>query len=81
MNTTRLQHFYSWSTATAGDAPDTSTFDLAVLETHLMSCDAGRGRLFRARCVGDAVGAFIAPRVISGLAFVGALAVLAVLVL
>jgi hypothetical protein len=63
-----------WSTASFGDAADTSPLELAALGSHLSLCQGTRGRLFALRCVADSTRGFVAAR------FVTTLAILALLI-
>ena len=57
-----------WSTASFGDAADTSPHELAALGSHLSMCRGGRGRWFALRCVADTMHGFVAARFVTSLA-------------
>lgn len=59
-----------WSTSSFGEAADTSPMELAVLGEHLDACKGARGRLHTLRCVGEALRAFMASRIVTTVALV-----------
>lgn len=63
----------SWSTASFGDAADTSPTDLSVLGEHLDLCKRSRGRLFALHCVGQTMHGFLAARFVTTLVVVALL--------
>jgi len=56
-----------WSTASFGEAVDTSPLELSALGDHLDRCQGSRGRLFALRCVGEALNGFVAARFVTTL--------------
>lgn len=54
-----------WSTASYGDAADTSPGELSALGEHLHLCKGSHGRLFALQCAVQAVHGFIAPRIVT----------------
>lgn len=56
-----------WSTASFGDAVDTSPMELSALGAHLVSCNVSRGRLFAFRCVTEAMNGFVTGRFVTTL--------------
>ena len=60
----------SWTTASFGDAPDTSPMELLALEDHLSVCKQSHGRLFSMQCLGEAMHGFMAPRLVTTLVLV-----------
>jgi hypothetical protein len=63
----------SWSTASFGDAADTSPMELSVLEDHLDLCKGSHGRLFALHCAAEALNGFVAARFVTTLAVVALL--------
>lgn len=61
-----------WSTASFGEAADTSPMELSALGEHLQTCRSLSGRLFVLRCTAEAVQSFVAARFVTTLV-VGAL--------
>jgi hypothetical protein len=57
----------SWSTASFGDAADTSPMELSALGEHLDTCQGSRGRLFAWHCVAETMHGFIAARLVTTL--------------
>ena len=55
----------SWSTASFGHDAETSPMELSALGLHLKHCKEASGRWFAARCVADAVHAFVAGRMVT----------------
>lgn len=56
-----------WSTASFGDAVDTSPMELSALGEHLHLCRSLSGRLFVLRCGAEAVQGFVAARFVTTL--------------
>jgi hypothetical protein len=56
-----------WSTASFGDATDTSATELSALKEHLQLCQGLSGRMFAMRCQGDAVHGFITAHFVTTL--------------
>ena len=56
-----------WSTASFGDATDTSPMELSALGEHLDRCHASKGRLLDARCAAEAMHGFVASRFVTTL--------------
>ena len=54
-----------WSTASFGQAVDTSPMELSALGEHLDQCQGSRGRLFTLRCVAETMNAFLASRFVT----------------
>jgi hypothetical protein len=54
-----------WSTASFGDAADTTPMELSALGEHLSLCQSLSGRLFALRCRLALVHGMIAPRFIT----------------
>jgi hypothetical protein len=67
-----------WSTASLGDAPDSSPMELSALKDHVHVCHGLSGRLFAMSCRAEAVHGFVAGRFLTTL--VAALAAFAALV-
>src|SRR5205085_8018716 len=63
----------SWSTASFGDATDTSPMELSVLGEHLDACTRTRGRWFALRCRAEQMNVFMLSRVVTTLALVALL--------
>jgi hypothetical protein len=57
-----------WSTASFGDAADTSPMELSVLGEHLDSCRQSHGRWFALQCLAECMNGFIAARFVTTLA-------------
>jgi hypothetical protein len=57
----------NWSTASFGDAVDTSPMELSALGEHLHLCRSLSGRLFVLRCAAEAVRGFVASRFVTTL--------------
>lgn len=57
-----------WSTASYGDAPDTSPMELSTLGEHLHACTRSHGRWFTLQCVVERVSRFVAARTVTTLA-------------
>jgi hypothetical protein len=55
----------NWSTASFGDAVDTSPMELSALGEHLHLCRSLSGRLFVLRCGAEAVQGFVAARFVT----------------
>lgn len=60
----------SWSTASFGDAADTSPTELSALGEHLDLCRGARGRLFALQCAVQAMHGFVAARFVTTLVVV-----------
>lgn len=60
----------SWSTASFGDAADTSPMELSALGEHLDLCRGARGRLFALQCAVQAMHGFVAARFVTTLVVV-----------
>jgi hypothetical protein len=56
-----------WSTASFGDAADTSPMELSALGEHLSLCQRASGRLFALRCTAERVHDFLAARLVTTL--------------
>ena len=63
----------SWSTASFGDAADTSPMDLSALGDHLKLCRGSYGRLFALRCVAERVSGFVSARFVTTLVVIALL--------
>ncbi len=61
----------SWSTASYGDAANTSPMELSALSDHLDLCHGARGRLFSVRCAADTVHRFMAARLVTTVLLLG----------
>lgn len=70
-----------WSTASFGDAADTSPAELAGLGRHMQQCSSPGGRWFALRCGVDTLHQGLLARFVTSLTLVAALAGAAVLVL
>jgi hypothetical protein len=57
-----------WSTASFGNAADTSPMELSELGEHLQHCSAQSGLWARLRCGAESVNAFVSTRLITTLA-------------
>ena len=68
-----------WSTASFGNAADTTPMELSALGEHLDTCHGERGRLFGLRCKADVVRGFVATRFVTSLLAVALLIGLALL--
>lgn len=62
-----------WSTASFGDAADTSPMELSALGEHLDLCRGARGRLFALHCVAQTMHGFVAARFVTTLVVVALL--------
>ena len=56
-----------WSTASFGDAADTSPLELSVLGDHLDSCKRSHGRWFALQCAAERMNGFVAARFVTTL--------------
>ena len=56
-----------WSTASFGDAADTSPMELSVLGDHLDSCRRSHGRWFALQCAAENLNGFVASRFVTTL--------------
>jgi hypothetical protein len=63
-----------WSTASFGEAPDSSPMELSDLQEHVHVCQGLRGRWFVTRCHVDAVHGFMVARFVTTVAVIFALA-------
>lgn len=70
-----------WSTASFGDAADTSPTELSALGEHLDLCRGSRGRLFAVHCVAQTMHGFVAARFVTTLVVIVLLIGVGVLVL
>ena len=57
-----------WSTASFGDAADTSPMELSDLGEHLQHCSARSGRWVRLRCAAESMNGFVSTRLVTTLA-------------
>lgn len=57
-----------WSTASYGDAPDTSPMELSALGEHLRACTRPHSRWFALQCVAEHANGFVAARIVTTLA-------------
>ena len=62
-----------WSTASFGDATDTSPIELSVLGEHLDACTPAHGRWFALQCGVERMNCFVTARVVTTLALVALL--------
>lgn len=58
----------SWSTASFGDAADTSPMELSALGEHLQHCSATPGPLVRLRFAAETMNGFVSARLVTTLA-------------
>lgn len=56
-----------WSTASFGDAADTSPMELSVLGDHMARCSHAPGRLFSWQCTAEAIHCAVASRFVTTL--------------
>jgi hypothetical protein len=56
-----------WSTASFGDAADTSPLELSVLGDHLDACKRSHGRWFALQCAAERMNGFVASRFVTTL--------------
>ncbi len=70
-----------WSTASFGDAADTSPMELEGLGQHMQQCSQPRTRWFALRCGVDTLHQGLLARFVTSLTLVVAVALVAVLVL
>ncbi|HET7525034.1 MAG TPA: hypothetical protein VFK10_03750 [Burkholderiaceae bacterium] len=56
-----------WSTASFGDAAETSPLELSVLGDHLDSCKRSHGRWFALQCAAERMNGFVAARFVTTL--------------
>ena len=70
-----------WSTASFGDAADTSPMELSVLGAHVDLCKGSHGRLFALQCAAENLKGFVAARFVTTLVVVALLIGVASLVL
>lgn len=64
----RTEKLSRWSTASFGDAADTSPMELSQLGDHLARCSHAPGRLFSWQCTAEAVHRAVASRFVTTLA-------------
>jgi hypothetical protein len=62
-----------WSTASFGDAADTSPMELSALGEHLNLCKGLNGRLFALQCAAQTMHGFVAARFVTTLVVVALL--------
>jgi len=62
-----------WSTASFGEAADTTPMELAALGEHLAQCSARNGRLATLQCWAERLREFVSGRLITTLALLAAL--------
>ena len=62
-----------WSTASFGQAVDTSPMELSALGAHLDLCRGSRGALFAMRCSAERMNTFVASRFVTTVAVVALL--------
>jgi hypothetical protein len=65
---TETQTTPSWSTASFGDAVDTSPMELSALGEHLQHCNGTHGRLSRLRFAAESINGFVTARFMTTLA-------------
>ncbi|WP_298829576.1 hypothetical protein [uncultured Piscinibacter sp.] len=63
-----------WSTASFGEAADTSPMELSELGAHLEVCRSLSGQLFVLRCAAEGVRDFVAARFVTSLVVVALVA-------
>lgn len=56
-----------WSTASFGDAADTSPMELSVLGEHMAKCSHPPGRLFSWQCTAEAIHGAVSSRFVTTL--------------
>lgn len=71
----------SWSTASFGDAADTSPMELAALGEHLDLCNVSHGRVFALHCFAETMMGFVAARFVTTLVLVALMIAVGSLVL
>nr|MDP2192314.1 hypothetical protein [Rhodoferax sp.] len=57
----------SWSTASFGDAAETSPMELSSLGAHLNMCKGSHGRLVALHCAAESMHGFVATRFVTTL--------------
>jgi hypothetical protein len=57
-----------WSTASFGDAAQTSTMDVCHLGEHLQHCSARTGHWAWLRCAAESMNVFVSARLVTSLA-------------
>ncbi len=67
---TEAQSAPCWSTASFGDAVDTSPMELSALGEHLQHCNGTHGRLSRLHMAAEAIHGFVTTRFMTTLALV-----------
>jgi hypothetical protein len=65
----RIESSPRWSTASFGDAADTSPMELSVLGEHMATCSHPPGRLFSWQCTAEAIHRAVASRFVTTLTF------------
>jgi hypothetical protein len=65
---TEAQTVPCWSTASFGDAVDTSPMELSALGEHLQHCNGTHGRLSRLRFAAESINGFVTARFMTTLA-------------
>lgn len=71
--TTNITTTPCWSTASFGDAADTSPMELSALGEHLDLCRGSNDRLFALQCVAQTLHGFVASRFVTTLVVVALL--------
>jgi hypothetical protein len=66
---TRIETSPRWSTASFGEAADTSPMELSVLGEHMAKCSHPPGRLFSWQCTAEAVHGAVSSRFVTTLTF------------
>ncbi len=57
----------AWTTASIGEAPDTSPMELSALGEHLNTCRSHTGRFFTLQCVAEVANGFVSARLVTTL--------------
>jgi hypothetical protein len=70
-----------WSTASFGDAADTSPLELSDLGEHLQHCSARSGLWARLRCAAESMNGFVSTRLVTTLGLLSLLILLPALLL
>ena len=65
----RIETSPRWSTASFGDAADTSPMELNALGEHMAMCSHPPGRLFSWQCTAEAVHRAVSSRFVTTLTF------------
>jgi hypothetical protein len=63
----RIETSPRWSTASFGDAADTSPMELSVLGEHMAKCSHPPGRLFSWQCTAEAIHGAVSSRFVTTL--------------